>query len=150
MLIAAFKALHQCYRHSTSVYSVPQRDAVGRTLLQIQGCQVLIFKTWQGSSLHFHLTRQADREQGVFRAATARGNYYSETGLDVSVMCGIYCTPFMNLDIDWCTMHGYLCTDRSINHSGFMTLCKTTSDVVIGQHAKEKILIMECRPSLKG
>lgn len=71
VLIAAFKALHQCYRLSTRVYSVPQRDAVGRTLLQIHGCQVLIYRTWQGSSLHLPLTRQADREQAVFRAARA-------------------------------------------------------------------------------
>lgn len=70
MLIAAFKALLQCYRLSTRVYSVPQRDAVGRTLLQIHGCQVSIFGTWQGSCLYLHLTRQADREQAVFKAAT--------------------------------------------------------------------------------
>lgn len=71
VLIAAFKALHQCYRLSTRVYSVPQRDAVGRALLQIHGCQVLIFRTWQGGSLHLHLTRKADREQALFKTATA-------------------------------------------------------------------------------
>lgn len=71
MLIAAFKALHQCYRLSTRVYSVPQRDDVGRTLLQIHRCQVLIYSTWQGSSLHLHLTGQVDRERAVFRAAAA-------------------------------------------------------------------------------
>lgn len=74
MLIAAFKALRQCYPPSTRLYSVLQRDALGRELFQIHGCQVLIYRTLAGGKKsHISLTSQVVGEHAVFRSVSVGG-----------------------------------------------------------------------------